>query len=284
MKLFPESYTKYDHFPSRESQKALQKTQFKNTLSKEKQVLEIGCGTGYFAQKFLLPSCQPCRRLVVTDVQPEMVDFRRQNFSHSDIVHDVLDIASPNLDTFLDKYGKFDRIFSFLSFHMIHPINVAYANVAKLLNEGGECLITAFSSFDIADVWAEVCETDAWRGRIPVSTTDSYPRTIANETFNFNCIKPAAQVEAEVRNRLRGTGLKCISCEVYDSTWKYDDIDSLLDMFLTLLPFKPVIPNEEWSDFRSLWADLTTRKLAPVPGQPLEVKLTVSAIHGCRSE
>ncbi|KAH9365814.1 hypothetical protein HPB48_013350 [Haemaphysalis longicornis] len=105
---------------------------------------------------------------------------------------------------------------------MIHPINVAYANVAKLLNEGGECLITAFSSFDIADVWAEVCETDAWRGRIPD------PATIANETFNFNCIKPAAQVESEVRNKLRGTGLECISCEVYHSTWQYADIDSLL--------------------------------------------------------
>ncbi|KAH9365816.1 hypothetical protein HPB48_013352 [Haemaphysalis longicornis] len=222
MKFFPDSYAKYDHFPSRESQKALQKIQFKNTLSKEKQVLEIGCGTGYFAQKFLLPSCQPCRRLVVTDVQPEMVDFGRQNFCHSDIVHDVLDIASPNLDTFLDKYGRFDRIFSFLSFHMIHPVNVAYANVAKLLNEGGECLITALSSFDIVDVWAEVCETDAWRGRIPD------PRKIANETFNFNSVKSAAQVEAEVRNKLRGTGLECISCEVYDSTWKYDDIDSLL--------------------------------------------------------
>lgn len=278
MKFFPDSYAKYDQFPGRESEKALQKTHFKSTLSKEQQVLEIACGTGYYARNFLLPSCQPCGRLVVTDVQPEMIEFARQNFSHGDIIHDILDIASPNLTEFLEKYGKFDRIFSFLSFHMIHPVNVAYANVAKLLNEGGECLITAFSSFDIADVWAEVCETDAWRGRIPD------PRTIANETFNFNCIKPAAQVESEVRNKLRGTGLECISCEVYHSTWQYADIDSLLDMFLTVLPFKPVIPDEEWSDFRSLWADLTTRKLAPLPGQPLELKLTFSAIHGCRSE
>lgn len=278
MKFFPESYTKYDHFPSRESEKALRKAHFKNALSKERQVLEVGCGTGYFAQRFLLPSCQPCRRLVVTDVQPEMVDFARRNFSHGDIEHDVLDITSPNLDEFLDKYGRFDRIYSFLAFHMIDPVDVAYANVAKLLNDGGECLITAFSRFDITDVWAEVCETDAWKGRIPD------PRKIANETFNFNCTKSPAQVEAEVRSRLRGTGLECISCEVYESAWKYEDVDSLLDMFLTILPFKPVIPNEEWNDFRSLWADLTMRKLAPLPGQPLELKFMVSVVHGCRSE
>ncbi|XP_077489854.1 juvenile hormone acid O-methyltransferase-like [Amblyomma americanum] len=273
MKFHPECYVKYVHYPSQLNEEALKKTCFQKPLTKDQQVLEVGCGIGHFAQQFLLPHCQPCRRLVATDLQPDMVRFARERFPHEDIVYDVLDIATPNLSPFLEKYGKFDRVFSFLTFHMIQDQKTAYANVSKLLNEGGECLVLGFASHDIVDVCAELCQTDRWKGRVPD------PRKAAHPTFNFNRVKSASQVEAEVRDTLRGTGLECLSCDVYDSGWKYDDMDSLLDMFLTTLPFRSTVPDEDWEDFRTVWAEMMFRKLSPSPGKPLEVKFSLYAVH-----
>lgn len=222
MKFYPDSYAKCDHYTGQLHDEVLRRIRFEVPLTKEQQVLEVGCGTGHSARRFLLPHCQPCRRIVATDLQPDMIEFAREHFSHENIVHDVLDITTPDLGPFLETYGKFDRVFSFLAFHMIQDQRAAYANIAKLLNDGGECLVLAFSSLDFADVWAEVCGVPKWKGRIPD------PRDVANASFNFNCVKSAAKIEAEVRDTLRGTGLQCISCEVRDSSWKFDSMDHFL--------------------------------------------------------
>lgn len=246
-------------------------------MTEDKQVLEVGCGTGHFARLFLQPHCRPCRRLVVTDLQPDMVEFAREHFPHEDIAHDVLDITTPDLTPFLDKYGEFDRVFSFLTFHMVRDHWAAYANIAKLLKDEGECLVAAYSSFDFAGVWEDVYKTPKWKGRIPD------PRSVANQSFNFNRVKTADQVEAEVRDSVRGTGLECISCEVHDYSWEFDSMDTLLDMLLTVAPFKEIIPAEELPDFVNLWAELMHRKLSTPPGEPLELKFAYYVVHARRS-
>ncbi|KAH7942891.1 hypothetical protein HPB52_002068 [Rhipicephalus sanguineus] len=199
-------------------------------------------------------------------ISPDMVEFGRERFSHEDIVYDVLDITTPDLSP----------IFSFLAFHMIRDQRAAYANIAKLLNGEGECLVVAFSSFDFVDVWEDVCRTPKWTGRIP------NPRNVVNSLFNFNRVKSGAQVEAEVRDTLDGAGLQCISCEVRDHSWKYDSMDSLLDMLLAVVPFRAIVPTEEWTDFVDLWAELMHRKLCPSPREPLKLKFSVYVLHGRR--
>ncbi|KAL1480872.1 hypothetical protein MTO96_050680 [Rhipicephalus appendiculatus] len=273
MKLNAESYLKYNHYPSQLDDEVLRKTRFQNPLTKDQQVLEVGCGTGHFARQFLLPHCRPCRRIVATDLQPEMVEIAKEHFSHDDIVFDVLDITTACLTPFLEKYGTFDRVFSFLVFHMIRDQKAAYANIAKLLNDDGECLITAWSSLDFADVWEDVYRTPKWTGRIPD------PRKVANSSFDFNHTKSPDQVEAEVKDRLRGTGLQCISCEVRDSSWKFDSMDTLLDMLLTIAPFKATVPAEEWPDFVNLWAKLMHRKQSTQPGEQVALKFVFYAVH-----
>ncbi|XP_049523269.1 juvenile hormone acid O-methyltransferase isoform X1 [Dermacentor silvarum] len=276
MKFYPDSYAKCDHYTGQLHDEVLRRIRFEVPLTKEQQVLEVGCGTGRSARRFLLPHCQPCRRIVATDLQPDMIEFAREHFSHENIVHDVLDITTPDLAPFLETYGKFDRVFSFLVFHMIQDPRAAYANIAKLLNDGGECLVLAFSSLDFADVWAEVCGVPKWKGRIPD------PRDVANASFNFNCVKSAAKIEAEVRDTLRGTGLQCISCEVRDSSWKFDSMDHFLDLFLNIAPFKATIPEEEWAEFSNLWAELMHRKSSTSPGEPIVMKFGFYVVHGRR--
>ncbi|XP_077521202.1 juvenile hormone acid O-methyltransferase-like [Amblyomma americanum] len=275
---FPaEFYAKYLDYPSRLNKNALENAQFLKPLTKDQQVLEVGCGTGQFAQRFLLPHCRPCRRLVATDIDPDMIDFARDHYPRADVVYDVLDIATNDLGPFSERYGKFDRVLSFLAVQLIQDQKTAYSNIVHLLNDEGECLVLAFSSLETVDVWAELCGTEKWRGRIPD------PAEIFNRSFNFNCLKTATEVEAEVRDTLRGTGLECLSCEVYEDVWKYDDMDSLLDIVLSVLPFNDSVPEEEWEDFRLLWAERLSRKLSASPGQPLEVKVGLYVFHARRS-
>ncbi|KAL1480867.1 hypothetical protein MTO96_050685 [Rhipicephalus appendiculatus] len=277
MKLNPESYAKYNHYSSQFEDDLLRKIPFRNPLTKDQQVLEIGSGCGHFARLYLLPHCEPCRKIVAPDLQPDMVEFAREHFSHEDIVYDVLDITTPSLSPFLERYGKFDRVYSFLVFHIIRDHTAAYGNIARFLSDEGECLVVAFSSFDMVDVWEGVCRMPKWTGRIP------NPRNVVNSLFNFNRVKSADQVEAEVRKTLRETGLQCISCEVHDDSWEYDSMDSLLDMLLAVVPFKAIVPNEEWTDFVNLGAELTHRKLGTAPGEPLSMKFQVYVVHACRA-
>ncbi|KAH8037005.1 hypothetical protein HPB51_008331 [Rhipicephalus microplus] len=55
------------------------------------------------------------------------------------------------------------------------------------------------------------------------------------------------------------------------------------DMLLTVVPFKAIVPAEEWTDFVDLWTQLLHRKLCPEPGQPLALKFAVYVVHGCRA-
>lgn len=277
MNFDPDSFAKFDSQSSRFADEVLRKMRFQVSLTEDHQVLEVGCGTGRFARHFLLPHCQLSRRIVATDCDPDMVDFARKHFAHEDIVYDVLDVTTANLGPFLERYGKFDRIFSFMVFHMIRDHKAAYANITKLLHENGECLVVALSSLDTMDVWLEVYKTPKWTGRIPD------PRNIFNASINYNRVKSAAQVEAEVRDTLRGTGLQCISCEVEDSSWKFDNMDALLGILLTIFPFKACVPAEEWEGFRSLWAELMHQQLSPTPGEPLALKFTCYIVHAKRS-
>nr|XP_037287010.1 juvenile hormone acid O-methyltransferase-like [Rhipicephalus microplus] len=97
-----------------------------------------------------------------------MLQFATERFSDRDIVHDVLDIVTPDLDPFLKKYGKFQRAFAFLVFHMIRDQSAAYGNIAKLLTDDGECLVVADSSYGLMDLWKDVYDSDNWKGVIQI--------------------------------------------------------------------------------------------------------------------
>ncbi|KAH6942247.1 hypothetical protein HPB50_002067 [Hyalomma asiaticum] len=262
----PECYAKYAHYVSQLDEGVLKKARFQSPLTEDQQVLEVGCGPGHFTRQFLLPYCQPCRRIVAADIDPGMVDFAKENFSHEAIVYDILDITTPNLSPFLERYGKFDR-----------TNGQQYANIAKLLKDQGECLVLAFTRLDDADVWADVCSTPQWKGRIPD------PRNLFNASFDFDRVKSATQVESEVRDTLRGTGLQCISFEVDESSWTYDDMDTAVDMLITIIPFKASVPAEEWTEFRNLVTEIMRRKLSTSSGQLPTVKLRFYVVHALKS-
>ncbi|KAG0430665.1 hypothetical protein HPB47_022483 [Ixodes persulcatus] len=73
--------------------------------TKERQFLDLGCGTGDFTRDHLLPRCPKVERLVAVDVSEEMVEYARKHFAHPMICYDVLDTAAKDVTEFVKRYG-----------------------------------------------------------------------------------------------------------------------------------------------------------------------------------
>ncbi|KAH6927236.1 hypothetical protein HPB50_001112 [Hyalomma asiaticum] len=112
----------------------------------EPQYLDIGCGPGSFTKEALLPGVRPaCNRLVAVDRCSRVLDYARENFSHRCIVYDVMDIERDDPECLMERYGGFNRVYSFLTFHYVVDIAKAYDNIRKLLKRGGECLVLSIT-------------------------------------------------------------------------------------------------------------------------------------------
>ncbi|KAH6943273.1 hypothetical protein HPB50_018386 [Hyalomma asiaticum] len=88
----PTCYAMCADYLSQLDEGVLKKARFQSPLTEDQQVLDVGCGPGHFTRQFLLPYCQPCRRIVAADIDPGMVDFAKEHFSHEAIIYDILDV------------------------------------------------------------------------------------------------------------------------------------------------------------------------------------------------
>ncbi|KAH7935574.1 hypothetical protein HPB52_009960 [Rhipicephalus sanguineus] len=129
----------------------------------EQQYIDVGCGPGSFTKEALLPRVLPeCRRLVAVDRCNKALDYARENFSHDLIMYDTLDVERHNPESLTERYGAFDRVYSFLTFHYVADIAKAYSNVCKLLKHGGECLVLSVVKADAIEVWNEAYQMEEW--------------------------------------------------------------------------------------------------------------------------
>ncbi|KAH7943135.1 hypothetical protein HPB52_005692 [Rhipicephalus sanguineus] len=101
---------------------------FKHASAASKQHLEIGCGPGGFTKSHVLPHCSPCSRLVATDKAPDMIEAALKTSSHPSIHYDVLDVEAGDVREFVNKYGKFDRVYSLLTWHFLKDQLTGYRN------------------------------------------------------------------------------------------------------------------------------------------------------------
>ncbi|KAL1472350.1 hypothetical protein MTO96_039396 [Rhipicephalus appendiculatus] len=132
------------------------------------QFLDLGCGTGDFTCQWLLPRCPPRARIVAVDSSQEMLSYARQMFSHPRIEYDHLDISG-DVDKFIDKYGTFDRIYSFFCLNWVRDQDQAMKNVSSLLSSGGECVLV-FPAWTRSRVpWSMLARLDHWRMHKEVS-------------------------------------------------------------------------------------------------------------------
>lgn len=96
----------------------------------EMQFLDIGCGTGQFTREDLLPRCLPCKRIVATDVSGDMLDYAKKNYSHPQIVYDIMNIGG-DVSSFVEHYGQFQRVYSFFCLHWVKDKEVVMNNISR---------------------------------------------------------------------------------------------------------------------------------------------------------
>ncbi|KAM7298893.1 putative acid methyltransferase [Ixodes scapularis] len=128
------------------------KSSFVRISREDQQILELGCGSGNFTRQDLLPRCQPCRRIVATDVSEEMVHFARQNFPHPQMEHDGHDLRA-GASKLVKKYGEFDRVYSFFAVHYAQDQASALRNVSYPMTVDRERLLVFVARIPGFDIW-----------------------------------------------------------------------------------------------------------------------------------
>lgn len=140
--FLPEVYVKANDLQRTLNIRTLERlgTSFKSRPNAGQQFMDVGCGSGDFTRQQLLPRCQPCRRIVATDISESMVRYARENFGHPQIEYEVHDI-SKDVSGLVRKYGQFTRVYSFCALHWVKDHVTAFRNISDLMSSEGECLL-----------------------------------------------------------------------------------------------------------------------------------------------
>ncbi|XP_077489259.1 juvenile hormone acid O-methyltransferase-like [Amblyomma americanum] len=273
--LKAEAYACFQEYPARENLNALQKAMFRDPPRPDEQHLEVGCGPGAFTKSHVQQHCSPCSRLVAVDKLPGMIEVARKTSQHPGIYYDVLDIEAGDAESFVKKYGRFSRVYSFLTFHYLKSQKAGYLNVRRLLEDDGECFVLSCLHAPPISAWLEVYLTPKWKPLIPD------PREIYSDMFYFDCNKPLRELESEVRHLVAEAGLHCLDCEVYKNEWVFPDAETVVDFVSMSYDFEAHLPPEDYPEFKKAWtAALTNMRTVTATGCSLP--FTFYAIRATR--
>lgn len=233
---------------------ALEYVHFKRPASDEHQYLDIGCGSGGFTKDALLEKVHPCRRIVAVDREEILLEYARKHASHSNISYELFDIEKDDPRALIDKYGQFDRIYSFLALQCVRDLKSAYRNMFALLKHGGEGALVTLTGSVITDVMNELHCTREWKDYVP-DPTEFY-----SERFFFDAPIVAEMVEQAEREASAVAGLNLVSCSVYDSQWIMPNVDAWIDLYVPVFKLDAKIPEEKLGAFRKDCRDLLEKK------------------------
>ncbi|XP_075550433.1 uncharacterized protein LOC142584147 isoform X2 [Dermacentor variabilis] len=223
---------------------ALSRVHFKQPTSDAHQYLDVGCGSGGFTRDALLEQVRPCRKIVAVDREDTLLEYAREHASHPDIIYDLLDIEKDDPQPLIDKYGQFERIYSFLALQCVRDLEGAYIRMLRLLKSGGECALVTLTGSVITDVMHRLSRMEQWKNYVPD------PEKLYSERFSFKApIVAEAVVEAE-RKAAAGAGLNLVSCSVYDSQWIMPDVEAWMDLYVPAFKLEVNIPEDKRGAFR----------------------------------
>lgn len=195
------------------------------------QFLDLGCGTCDFTRDYLLPRCLPCRRLVAVDASEDMLRYARQNSAHTDIEIDFLNI-SEDVGRFLEKYGTFDRVYSFFCLNWVKDQREAMKNISRLLAPYGECLLVFPAWSPIKTFWRKMAQLDRWR---PFASIFEEYIPISQD------FESDQERLAYLEDIVRGAGLSANTCELLYTPLTYTNWEECIDMQVSLNPAASMI-------------------------------------------
>ncbi|CAN7938359.1 unnamed protein product, partial [Ixodes hexagonus] len=191
---------------------------FNRAPDAQQQFLDLGCGTGDFTLQELLPRSQTCRRIVAVDSSPQMVQFAENNFSHPQVIYDLLDIRN-DVSEFVKKYGRFERLYSFNVLHWVKDQYTAFKNISDLMTPDGECLLTFAARLPSYDIWRRMVNMDRWK---------TFSELIESFIPPTNDMADRAALISHILNVLKHAGLTPRTCEVMRITQSATNIDKII--------------------------------------------------------
>ncbi|KAM7301080.1 juvenile hormone acid O-methyltransferase isoform X2 [Ixodes scapularis] len=266
--IYPDAYVQGNDWIKDANLAALMRTTFTKPSIQCEEILDIGCGTGDFTSDVLLPRHHSCSKIVAVDVLSTMVDYAKKNHGHSRICYEVLDVTSPDVSLFLEKHGKFDRIYSFFCLHWVRDQEAAFTNIGRLLKEDGECLLLFLAPFCLHEVWLEMAGLERWKDII------GDPKELFPDIWHCDPSPSLSDLEKSLRKLIVDAGMKTLGCEVYSTEADYSSLGDVLALLVPIVLVKSGTSEEEASSMRS---ELSSRlmkksKMAP-PGWSVPVDL-----------
>lgn len=241
---------------------ALRRVYFKQPTSDAHQYLDVGCGSGGFTRDALLEQVRPFRKIVAVDREDTLLEYAREHASHPDIIYELLDIEKDDPQPLIDKYGQFERIYSFLALQCVRDLEGAYRRMFRLLKNGGECALVTLTGSVITDVMHRLSCMEQWKNYVPD------PKELYSERFSFKApIVAEAIVQAE-RKAAAGAGFNLVSCSVYDSQWIMPDVEAWMDLYVPAFKLAANIPEQKRGAFRNDCRNLLAQR-------------TTSSAEGC---
>ncbi|KAH6942890.1 hypothetical protein HPB50_011484 [Hyalomma asiaticum] len=137
------------------------KMTFTTPADESQQFLDIGCGTGESTRDLILPSCEPCKRIVAVDFSPAMLKYAREKYAHEKIAYEYLDIDG-DVSAFVKTHGAFQRVYSFRTLHWSRDLRGALRNIAELMLPGGECLLMFFARSLLMETFRQLSRLEPW--------------------------------------------------------------------------------------------------------------------------
>ncbi|XP_075550643.1 juvenile hormone acid O-methyltransferase-like [Dermacentor variabilis] len=270
----PETFLWLRKHNYRDNLGALDSVRFRRPATEDFQYLDVGCGPGNFTAEALVPRLRPCRRLVATDKSASMVAYACKHFrDHREVAYDVLDIeCGHNAERIVDKYGPFDRVYSFMTFHYVRDLEQAYRNVFLCLKDGGECLTVSFVGCAITDVWYRLWNTEEWKTFVP------NPKQLFSERFCYSTPIPEERIASEEQQGIAAAGMELVSCRMHHAFWTMPDLDSWLDCYVPFFGLDARVPEEKRSAFLDACRSLLREASSATP-EGVGLRHSVIVVH-----
>ncbi|XP_040066413.1 juvenile hormone acid O-methyltransferase-like [Ixodes scapularis] len=240
--FIPEVYVMANDFQRTLNIRTLERlgTSFKSRPNTGQQFMDIGCGTGDFTRQELLPRCQPCRRIVATDISESMVGFARENFAHPQIEYQVHDI-SKDVSGLVRKYGQFNRVYSFFTLHWVKDHVTAFRNMSDLMTSGGECMLFFVARSTNLEMWRRTCLMDQWK---------AYREICEKFIPDRQDSEDHASLISYMLDILKTVNLKRHTCEILTKASLAEDLEEIIRTTIAVLPFLPLLPVESRASYK----------------------------------
>lgn len=121
----------------------------KSTGRRFKNILEVGCGTGFLTE--LLAREYPQAHILALDIAPEMIKVAQAKLGH---FHQITYLAADGENLQLGETGHFDLIVSNLVFQWFAAYGQPFARYSQALQTGGDFLFSTLGEGTFLELYA----------------------------------------------------------------------------------------------------------------------------------